>query len=205
MWAVADGVGGYDSGWLAARSVTACLEALPPTLERRPEHIRSALDELNVVLRQHAGHNGPGLIVASTVVVLLAQTSCFTCLWAGDSRLYLRRHGTLVQVTRDHSVMQESLDLGRLTSEKAGHSEIRALTRAVGAGTVLELDDADGCLLADDRFLLCSDGLSNALGASCIATLLDEARDQPADYLVAAALDRGATDNVTAVIIDVLA
>jgi len=144
-------------------------------------------------LREEAARRGPRAMIASTLVVLLARDGHFACLWAGDSRIYLLRAGQMVQVTRDHSLVQELVDAGTIKPEEAeGHPRANVITRAVGADCdPLELDKISDRLIAGDRFLLCSDGLNKAMS--------DAERGSPSDLLLNAALQRHATDNVTAV------
>jgi len=140
-------------------------------------------------------------MIASTLVVLLARDGHFACLWAGDSRVYLLRGGTLAQVTRDHSLVQELVDAGAITAEEAdGHPRANVITRAVGAAEALELDKVSNRLAAGDRFLLCSDGLNKTLSDAELAGLM--ADPGPADRLLAEALERRATDNITVVAVE---
>ena len=139
--------------------------------------------------------------IASTLVVLLADGPHFACLWCGDSRAYLLRDGTLTQLTRDHSLVQELVDAGMLASaEMERHPSANVLTRAIGApGPAPEIDKVTGRAEPGDRFLLCSDGLFKALDSAAIAPLV--ARKAPAAALISAALSAGARDNITAVVV----
>jgi len=112
----------------------------------------------------------------------------------------------LSQVTRDHSLVQELVDSGAITAEEAeGHPRANVITRAVGAECdALELEKVSGRLMAGDRFLLCSDGLNKTLPDDELAVLLgDDQAVSPAQGLVDTALARRATDNVTAITVDV--
>src|SRR5580692_5293380 len=92
LWAVADGAGGHDSGEVASGMIRESLEEIPVGL--------SAAELLSAVrLRKEAARRGPDVTIASTVVVMLARNDHFACLWAGDSRAYLLRHGELRQIT----------------------------------------------------------------------------------------------------------
>jgi protein phosphatase/serine/threonine-protein phosphatase Stp1 len=144
-------------------------------------------------------------MLATTVVVLLARTDHYACLWAGDSRAYLLRRGRLIQITHDHSLVQELVDAGTISAEDAlHHPRANIITRAVGAvGEPLDLDKISDRLQPGDRFLLCSDGLSKIVPQGDLADLLART-ETPAEHLVSAALERRADDNVTAVAIEVL-
>ena len=206
LWAVADGAGGHEAGEVASAMIRSALEAIPAGLAagRLLGEVRERLLEVHVELCEEAARRGPGTMIASTVVVLLARDDHFAALWAGDSRIYLLRAGVLTQVTHDHSLVQEMVDSGALAaSEAEGHPRANVITRAVGGGDeVLALDKVTGTVLADDRFLLCSDGLSKTLPEAEIAGLLATPDGvAPTELLIAAALAREADDNVTAVVV----
>lgn len=207
LWAVADGAGGHQAGEVASGMIAEALEAipdgLPPSLMLA--EVRARVGRTHEALRDEAARRGPHTIIASTVVVLLARDAHFACLWAGDSRVYLLREGELLQITRDHSFVQELVDAGLIRADEAEqHPRANIITRAVGAGDDgLELDKVSGQLLPGDRFLLCSDGLSKTLSEAEIGALLalpDPAA--PPDSLVAAALAKRVNDNVTVIAVD---
>ena len=207
VWAVADGAGGHSAGEVASGMIREALEAIPSGLwaSELLSEIRVRIETTHEWLRNEAERRGPNVVIASTVVVLLARNEHFACLWAGDSRAYLLRNGTLQQITRDHSLVQELVDSGALRPEEAEHHpRANVITRAVGA----ELDDfvldkVSGRIQPGDRFLLCSDGLSKCVSDVEIANLLgDETGVPPSQSLIGAALTLNATDNVTAVTVE---
>jgi len=200
IWAVADGAGGHGAGDVASQAVAAALETIPMGLSAAEllAQVRLKLAEVHAVLQQRASAEGPGRIIATTVVVLLARNGHFACLWAGDSRAYLLRDGTLQRITRDHSLVQEMVDQGALTEAEAErHPQANVILRAVGGEGELVLDKISGRLMAGDRLMLCSDGLFKALPEAELAAMLGMGTE--ADGLVAAAVSRGARDNVSAV------
>lgn len=208
LWAVADGAGGHQSGDLASSMIVAALERLPADLTANEmlSAVRQAITETHDALRAEADRRGPATTIASTVVVLVLRNTHFACLWAGDSRAYLLRDGDLMRVSRDHSLVQELVDAGRLSDEEAErHPQANIITRAVGAeDSSLDLDKTIGESRPGDRFLLCSDGLSKTVPEAEIAAILGS-RDQvsPAESLIKAALSRRADDNVTAVVVEI--
>ena len=208
VWAVADGAGGHHAGEVASGMIRESLEAIPPGLSASEllAEVRTRIETTHAALRDLALQRGPDVMVASTVVVMLARGEHFACLWAGDSRAYMLREGSLTQITRDHSLVQELVDAGAIRPEDAeGHPRANVITRAVGA----ELDDfaldkISGRLLPGDRFLLCSDGLCKTLPEPQLASLLGADNGvPPPQSLVGAALALNASDNVTAVMIAV--
>jgi protein phosphatase/serine/threonine-protein phosphatase Stp1 len=206
LWAVADGAGGHDAGEVASAMIRDALAAIPDDLPagRMLGEVRQRLALVHDALIEMGARNG-GKTSASTVVVLIVRHGHFACLWAGDSRLYRLRDGLLQQVTRDHSLVQEMVEAGLIRPEDAEtHPRANVITRAVGAGAeLLEIDKLSDRVLPGDRFLLCSDGLSKTLPPAEIATLLavPDAALAP-ELLIAAALARQASDNVTAVAVE---
>ncbi len=109
------------------------------------------------------------------------------------------------QITHDHSLVQELMDTGAITAAEAdSHPHANIITRAVGADDPVVLDKITDAVRNGDRFLLCSDGLTKTLSETEIARLLaDDSGAGPTQALIAAAVAQNASDNVTAVAIDV--
>jgi serine/threonine-protein phosphatase Stp1 len=208
IWAVADGAGGHQAGDVAARVVAEALDEVPIGLGAAEllAEVRLRITDAHDGIRAEAARRGGHAILATTVVALLAHRNHYACLWAGDSRAYLLRGGRLSQVTHDHSLVQELVDAGAISPEEAlSHPRANVITRAVGADfATLELDKTTDRLRSGDRFLLCSDGVSKCMPEGEIARLLAAGGASPAERLIAAALDRQADDNITAVTIEVL-
>jgi protein phosphatase/serine/threonine-protein phosphatase Stp1 len=208
LWAVADAAGGHEAGEVASAMIAESLSSIPSGLSPSEllAQVRLRISATHQALRDEAARRGPRATIASTLVVLLARDGHFACLWAGDSRIYLLRAGQLSQVTRDHSLVQELVDAGTITAAEAeGHPRANIITRAVGAADdVLELEKVSGRLLVGDRFLLCSDGLNKTLPDGELAeALANNSGVSPAQGLIDIALARRATDNITAVTVDV--
>ena len=203
LFAVADGVGGHGDGVAASRAVMEILAAVPDDLAPSPRlaAIRAALQDAHARLLDAGAASEPEQTLATTVVVLMLHEDHFACLWAGDSRLYLLRQGVLRCLTSDHSVVQDLLDAGALSEDEAERDPRRhIITRAIGAGERnLLVEKVVGRIIAEDRFLLCSDGLYEAIGTEALGALLASRGDVAAE-LVEAALRLHARDNVTAVI-----
>jgi PPM family protein phosphatase len=203
LWAVADGMGGYGHGALAAEIVIEHLVRIPhgAPVEAVPEALRAAHDGVLALARSR----GVGAMGATVVVALVAPGRA-TIFWAGDSRGYLFSDGRLALATRDHSVVQELIDQGALSAADAeGHPQRHVVTRAVGAGDRLELEAAEVALAPGDRILLCSDGLTVCVPESEIARILRSEEEPRAACLrlVEASLARGAPDNVSVVVVAV--
>jgi len=207
VWAVADGAGGHQGGEIASGLLREALNALPGSLPAADLmiRVRQAVASTHEQLRRLAEARGPSVMMASTVVTLIVRDSHYACLWAGDSRGYLLRKGRMHQITHDHSLVQELMDTGAITAAEADtHPHANIITRAVGAEEPVVLDKITDAVRSGDRFLLCSDGLTKTLSETEIARLLaDDSGAGPAQALIAAALARNASDNVTAVAVDV--
>lgn len=204
LWAVADGMGGHALGDMASRMVVETLSSLPPP-ESLTQFITDAADSLQSVnrqLREEAAQRDV-LIIGSTVVVLLAHDQRCSCLWAGDSRIYLFRDGHLLMLTRDHSQVEELKYSGTISAEEAiVHPARNLITRAIGAADILELDEQTLEVKDGDMFLLCSDGLSNEVSEEEMrSALLPGNCRQATDILVDLALEHGGRDNISVVVV----
>ena len=203
LWVVADGAGGHGAGDVASAAIVAALETVAPGLPAAEllAQVRIKLMDVHRELQEEAARRGPGRILASTVVVMLARGEHFAMLWAGDSRGYLMRNGTLARVTRDHSLVQELVDQGTLSEDEAeSHPQANVITRAVGAQGELELDKVSGRIAEGDRYLLCTDGLFKTMSEAEIGAMISVGSDAAA--IVTEAVGRGARDNVSAIAVD---
>lgn len=197
LWAVADGAGGHGAGEVASAAAIAALDDLPPGLSAAEmlAQLRLRIAAVHADLQRQAG---PGRIIATTLVVLLARGGHYAALWAGDSRIYLLRQGSLTRLTRDHSLVQDLVDQGLLAEADAeGHPQANVITRAIGAEGTLDLDKVSARIAPGDLFLLCSDGLFKAVPETEIAAIL--AAGAGPEALLRTALANGARDNVTAI------
>ncbi len=208
MWAVADGMGGHEAGQLASSLIVDALDTMPEAdgTEQRVSVVRQRLNSVNHRLRTIAQERFAGRIIGSTVAVLLADDDGATCLWAGDSRIYLHREGQLRRLTRDHSKVEELIAEGLLHPEDAeGHRLANVITRAVGAQEELVLEICFEPARVGDRFLICSDGLTKTLADAELADLLINGRSQDtAERIMSLCLQRRPTDNVTLGVIHLL-
>jgi serine/threonine protein phosphatase PrpC len=204
LWIVADGVGGERAGDRASGLIVETLGQLgtPTSGAAFLTQVRDGLRNVNLMLRAEALASGDDRLIASTVVALLVFGQHYACAWAGDSRLYLFRNNRLRQISRDHSEVQEMVDAGLIAPEEARrHPRGNIVTRAVGARDNLVLEMVQDQLRPNDVFLLCSDGLTKELEDDEIAAMLAERPvNEAVDALIGAALERGARDNVTVIV-----
>jgi protein phosphatase/serine/threonine-protein phosphatase Stp1 len=206
IWVVSDGMGGHEAGDFASQTIVESVALIPPDLP--PADLMRALRQsiLNAHARIHeAATSRFHTTVGSTVVALILTDTHFVAFWAGDSRIYLLRDGTISMLTNDHSVVGEFVAAGEMTWDEAEHHpQSNAITRAVGVGEELALDKVRGEVLPGDRFLLCSDGLTKYAGFKTLETML---RTTPieavADTLMSHALSSGGGDNISIIVVDV--
>jgi len=204
LWAVADGMGGHENGALASATVAAALDGIGPAdsaadlLARLEKHVLAANEELRREIRERAGAT-----MGSTLAVLLTHETHFACVWSGDSRIYLVRSGRITQISRDHTEAQDMIERGLLSIEEARRWPRRhVITRAIGVHDLPELELDNGELEGGDTFVLCSDGLTDHVVEHEILRATEGVQVQAAcDALLALTLERGATDNVTVVIV----
>lgn len=204
VWAVCDGVGGHGHGDVASQMVVDALQCVKP--QDNPyallEAVTAAAQGANAALRRFSTDQSAIRPIGTTLVTLLIQDNHFACLWAGDSRVYRLRDGSLEQVTRDHSMAQELVDAGLVSPEQARtHPQSNVITRALGMEK-LTLERRHGPLHANDTFLLCSDGLTGVLSDDDLsAHMRNPSLRTGVDAMIHSALDRGARDNVTAMLV----
>ena len=198
LWAVADGMGGHSDGEIASRMVCDALADFVPdsSFEEMIEAASERLRQVNGHLVRAASRPNNAVVSGSTVVALLLRGTRCAVVWAGDSRVYRARRGLLEQLTRDHSLAEESQEL-------AVGKAVNAITRAIGGEPTLTLDVYRDRVRGGDRFLLCSDGLTRTVPEPLILEWLEHDRiDDAVEGLIAATLAAGAPDNVTVVIVE---
>ncbi len=214
LYAVADGMGGHAAGEVASSTaVSALAAAFEATDHHTAASLESAAKAANRAVWEQARTNrsmfGMGTtLVALAVVERQDGTNGLTAAHIGDSRLYGYRDGTLKQVTVDHSLVQELVDDGQISEAQAAvHPQRHVLTRALGVEPNIEVDIIDLAPRHGDRYLLCSDGLPREVSDDQIAAVLSRFSNpvEAAKELVAVANLRGGNDNITVVVIDVLA
>jgi protein phosphatase len=213
---VADGMGGAAAGEVASRTAIRTwlslvlrtpdwiLSAGDLDTERVAERMAERYRRVHTVLRDR-GLDDPGLRgMGTTMTLALSLGPNLLIGHLGDSRAYLFRPGVLLQLTRDHTVVQALVEAGRLTpTEAATHPFRHVLTRSLGSGPDRVEADFHRAWLADgDQLLLCTDGLTDMVDNAAIAAVLGGAAtaEEACQALVALALKNGGKDNVTVVL-----
>lgn len=221
LFIVADGMGGHQGGEVASRLAVETLEVAYQ--DATADALTEAITVANHRIRNE-GDADPDLRGMGTTVVALALMpeepdpdepvdddaelpQHLLIANVGDSRGYLFRDGSLTQLTEDHSVVADLVREGKITAEEAEvHPQRNIVTRVLGVYETVEVDLWPVDPVAHDRYLLCSDGLFNEVGADQISSALRRLEDpnEAAAELVRLANEGGGRDNITVVIVDVL-
>ncbi|MET4704335.1 protein phosphatase 2C domain-containing protein [Frigoribacterium sp. UYMn621] len=209
IFAVADGMGGHSAGDIASAAVVSRLSEAVIEPFADADTIERGLRAATIDIGRAADEKELGVGTTVTGVALSVQDDepFWTVFNVGDSRVYLYERDALVQVTVDHSVVQELVDAGIIRAEDAeAHPDSNVITRAVGFNVEAVPDYWVVPVREGDRLLLCSDGLTKELDAEAIRRHLaaGDSAEATANALVDAALEAGGRDNITTIVIDVL-
>jgi protein phosphatase len=204
---VADGMGAHAAGEIASQmAVDTILSIMRLTAGAAPvDRLETAITAAHAAIREKAQSSVRFDGMGTTVVMTFLHGKQLYHAHVGDSRLYRLRGGKLEQLTRDHSLLQESIDQGLYSPEEARARVARnILTRALGLDGELKVDVGQVEVKGGDRFLLCSDGLYEMLPDAEIANTLQRTADlkKLVQTLVDMANERGGRDNLTVIVID---
>ncbi len=207
-FAVADGVGGAAAGEVAsALFVSSVATALSggklATEDDAAAAVKKSFLHANAAIFTHAARHSDSAGMACTAEILVLLPQRFVLGHVGDSRTYRFRDGGLVRLTKDHSFVQQQLDLGRISEAEAKtHRYRNVIVRAVGSEEALDVDIIRGAAQSGDIFLLCSDGLTDMVAEHDIAACLAHGQElqDAASYLVERANAAGGKDNITVVL-----
>ena len=206
LFVVADGVGGFEAGEVASSIAIDVLRGLDPDAP-----FEGAIEEANRRILA-AGRGDDRLSGMSTTVVAARfggtrREPHVEIAHVGDSRAYLYRGGELKPITEDHSLVAELVRSGDLTRDQAfEHPQKNLITRALGTEDTIEVDTSMLPVEVGDRFVLCSDGLTDMVREEGVKEILARHPEDPegaARGLLSAALEAGGNDNITVVVVDV--
>ena len=222
LFIVADGMGGHAAGEVASEIAvhtvaeilleqddpdeTRLERATPDDDEAIRERLRYSTNQASLRIRREAMANPAQTGMGTTLVVLLIEDDVAHLGHVGDSRIYLFRDDRLHRLTRDHTVVQQEIDAGRLSPELARivpHKNI--LTQSVGYHGPVEPDTSTRPVEPGDVFVLCSDGLTDPLDDAQLAQIIRATPPEDlAETLVQEALVNGTEDNVTVIVVRVV-
>jgi serine/threonine protein phosphatase PrpC len=210
VFAVADGVGGAQAGDVASQMAVEILgEAFAnsrPNIDAE-EVMKAAIEQANAAIFQTSNELAQLATMATTIVALHVAGNIATIGHVGDSRLYrLDGNGNLFRETQDHSVVEEEVRAGRMTpAQAANHPSRNVISRALGAESTVEIDMKTIMFEPNTSFLLCSDGITRHIDDFEIRDLLssNQVPTELANKMKEICYERGAEDNLTAVIVRV--
>jgi serine/threonine protein phosphatase PrpC len=220
LYVLSDGMGGEAHGEIASAMavetvVKHCLDleanpagavigAVQPNWSSFTKRLSTAVHLANRNIFKSAEENPDQHGMGATLTAVWINGTKLSVAHVGDSRAYLLRGGTLLQLTRDHSLVAEQVRRGILTSAEAEESDMQSvLLRALGAQAEIEVDAEEHTLFPRDMLVLCSDGLTRMVTEPEIAGTLQVESDltKAAESLVAMANERGGPDNITVIIV----
>ncbi len=215
LCAIFDGMGSSESGDIASEvSVDAVTREFQMFGKRKVDYsLQRAFQEANrlITLRKYKDSNAS---IATTGVAVLIQDRDICIANVGNSRAYLIREKSIQKLTKDHTYIQELLDIGKITKEEAiKNAENNILTRALGAEAAIDIDvsrfwiwDSKDCdVNSDDLILLCSDGLyKNISEKEIIKIIFNKPLEEACKELVKLSNDRGGKDNISVTLMPVI-
>jgi len=202
---LADGMGGHRGGEMAsAMTVSMILESITAKAIKNStigRLMHKAILQANKSVYESSKTNSQYRGMGTTIVALMFYDNHFTVAHVGDSRLYRLRNNQLEQITRDHSFVQEQIDLGLHTAEQARNSPHKNLiTRAIGIDDDVQVDIKEDIAMPDDIYLLCSDGVNDMLDDEMIKKTLIDNRfdlDNASSEIIRLANEFGGKDNIS--------
>ena len=221
---VADGMGGHSAGEVASNIAVSVLaetvrkvdegklkipDTFLPKLDYTERKMLMAANLANMAIYSTAQSSSVYKMMGTTMTGVIFHNDTAVAVHVGDSRLYLFREGKIVQITTDHSLVNEQVRRGLLTRAEADRSKIQnVLTRAMGIKKDIEFDLLKFPIKVGDMMLLCSDGLYKGLREADMSQILQSGKDlslvKLCKQLVRASNDKDGQDNISAVLIKVL-
>jgi len=224
LYIVADGMGGHLAGEVASKvavkivqknvnnwinknsSLTEIFDFPDMTLSQRGNYLSSSIKLANRVIyemsQEYPEYNGMG----TTIVILAVMPSTIIAANVGDSRIYLIRGNSMEPLSKEHNMVAEQLEMGLISEEEAKISPLRhILTRNLGSSDTVDADVFEIEHIDNDRFLLCTDGLTDLVSDNEILNIIKNGNDPEyiCQQLISEANKRGGNDNITVSLISV--
>lgn len=210
FWAVADGMGGHAAGDYASQSITARfsqMNFLDKSLSAVAQALDDNLNDVNQHMIDYAREQQASAVGSTVASMFLGSDHIGMAYWVGDSRVYQYRNNQLKLLSRDHSLVQELIDLGELTEETAvNYPSKNVITRAIGANRQVYSEIHLFDYQVDDIYVICSDGLTNEVEDKELLMLIQthgDDVDRLAEVTLDAAMENLASDNISFVFVKV--
>lgn len=216
LFILADGMGGHKAGEIASsEAVTKFCQLIKEqdSKEFQKKNMGELQDLLEEVFQKVNGsifslscQNEKWRGMGTTLSCLLIRDQGIICTYVGDSRIYRQRDHHLEQLTQDHSLLREMMDLGQIDENQSERFLYRnILTRAIGTEPIVESSVYIDNVLSNDIYLMCSDGLTDLLSKSEIEEIINQVENiqEAAKKLVKVAKHKGGYDNITVILIKV--
>lgn len=204
---VCDGMGGHKGGEVASRLSVEAIKKHFLVLNgdyNPPAELTASVQAANKTLLETGSKNPDLNDMGSTIVIALVKDGKLFTANLGDSRIYIVRNGEIIQLTRDHSLVQQMIDSNLISPEAAKyHPKKNIITKSLGIDIETKPDISDPIeLLREDILILCSDGLTTYVDdKEILAITANHTPQNAADRLVDLANDRGGSDNTTVLVV----
>lgn len=203
LYAVADGMGGHRGGDVASAMAMDCLSALDLSQKPDEQAFQTVVQRANALIWERQLRDLSLSGMGTTLTALWEAEGHVLLAHVGDSRAYRFFEGSLVQISQDHSLVGELLRSGAITKEMARNYPYRnIITRAVGTDASLLCDLHHVDKHVGERWLLCSDGLTEYATPEQIAQAMKMPLEEAADFLMGIAMDGGGRDNITLILLE---
>lgn len=208
IFLVADGMGGHAAGEVASRITASVMEeslSSSGILPDAEELLQLAVQNANARVYDAQNHRPDYRGMGSTLTALIFRGNHYYIAQVGDSRAYILRNGSLIQITRDHSVVWQLYEDNLISKEDLSrHPRKNLITRSIGTHPQVEAEFFSDTVLENDVFVICSDGLTDVLSDSDIRQYASASGSNPQEIsqmLVEAANAGGGPDNITVVVV----
>jgi protein phosphatase len=203
IWLVADGMGGHDHGEVASAMARDSILYF----FHNGKSLKDSIIKANQNIIDSSNERGADLPMGTTIVILNVNENKFKVAWVGDSRIYKLTNNKLQAISTDHSYVQELVDQNLISAEQARtHPHRNVVTQALGVTDNSEIRVAlsEGGIKSGDKFLLCSDGLTEEVNDEEIEELLQQQLhpQEITDQLIIKALESGGSDNITVIVLE---
>lgn len=221
LYVVADGMGGHSGGEFASKYAVSTIEEVIQSMQSDPEatvisgvnsedsdfgdRMRYAIEVASQKIYDQALYDPELKGMGTTVTAMLIEGDTACVANVGDSRVYLVRDGKISQITQDHSLVSEQIRAGVISEEDAKKHKLKnIITRSVGYQEEVDADIFYEKLKAKDRYILCSDGLTNLVSDETLkSVVIENPIDEACKKLVSLANEEGGDDNITVVICEI--